>query len=151
MKQKIDEFELVLNKLEVIFSTDSVMDLEIKRTAASWSKKEVLGHLIDSAINNLQRFTEIRYAEKPYHIRPYNQDELVKANEYQNKNNQDLFTLLIALNKHIVYLIRNQTEATLSCQIVLPNQKTADLKFVIEDYINHFYHHLNQIDNELNP
>jgi len=146
MKQRIDEFELVLNKLDVLFAANAIVDFETKQTAASWSKKEILGHLIDSAINNLQRFTEIQYSEKPYRIRSYNQDELVKANDYQNKNIQDLFNLLITLNWHIVYLIKNQSEETLKYEIILPNQTVTDLRFVMEDYIDHFYHHLNQIN-----
>jgi DinB family protein len=146
MKQKIDEFELLLNKLETLLSTNPIADFEAKRTEDSWSKKEILGHLTDSAINNLQRFTEIQYSEKPYHIRPYQQAELVKANDYQNKSNKDLFNLLIALNRHIIYLIKNQTDESLKYQVVLPNQATTDLKFVIEDYIGHFHHHLNQLD-----
>lgn len=146
MKQRIDEFELVLNRLEATFDANTIVEFEIKHTVSSWSKKEIIGHLIDSAINNLQRFTEIQYAEKPYEIRPYNQDELVKANDYQHKNNQDLFDLLIALNRQIVYVMKNQNQESLKYQIVLPTQTVTDLQFVMEDYIGHFNHHLDQIN-----
>lgn len=143
MKQKINTFEIVLNGLEN--SILAIADLDSKPAETSWSKKEILGHLIDSAIHNLQRFTEIQYAERPYIIRPYNQDELVKANNYRDKKVQDLLNLLIALNKHIIYLINQQTGETLNYSIVLPDKTVTDLKFVIEDYFEHFYHHLNQI------
>lgn len=143
MKEKIDAFEIVLAGLKN--SLLAISDIEIKVTESSWSKKEILGHLVDSAINNLQRFTEIQNADKPYYIRPYNQDELVKANFYQHKNTQDLVTLLIALNRHIIYLVKNQTALTLKYPIVLPNQTVTDLEFVIDDYFEHFFHHLNQI------
>lgn len=146
MKQRIDAFALELDKLEAL-SPNSISDFDFKPNATSWSKKEILGHLVDSAINNLIRFTEIQYTEKPYRIRPYNQDELVKANDYQNKDNQDLLDLLVVLNRHIVYLIQNQTEETLKSSVILPNQEMADLKFIIEDYLDHFYHHLSQIRN----
>lgn len=146
MEQRINEFILVLNKLNVLASTNSTRNFEIKPSETKWSKKEILGHLIDSAINNLQRFTEIQYAEKPFTIRMYPQDELVKANDYQNKNILDLLHLLIELNKHIVYLINNQTEETLKYEIILPNQAIKNLQWLIEDYFNHFYHHIKQID-----
>ena len=149
MKQKIAEFESLLNALENVFP---IPDFEWKPTETAWSKKEIFGHLIDSAVNNLQRFTEIQYAEKPYAVRPYNQDELVKANDYQNKNSQDLLRLLMALNKHIVDVMKNQTEDTLKYQILLPNKTTTDLKFLMNDYMEHFYHHLNQINQHgVNP
>jgi hypothetical protein len=146
MEQRINEFMLVLNKLNVLSSTNYFRDFELKSSETKWSKKEILGHLIDSAINNLQRFTEIQYAEKPFTIRTYPQDELVKANDYQNKNILDLLHLLIELNKHIVYLINNQTEETLKYEIILPNQAIKNLQWLIEDYFNHFYHHIKQID-----
>jgi hypothetical protein len=146
MEQRINEFMLVLNKLNVLASTNSTRNFEIKPSETKWSKKEILGHLIDSAINNLQRFTEIQYAEKPFTIRTYPQDDLVKANDYQNKNILDLFHLLIELNKHIVYLVNNQTEETLKYEIILPNQAIKNLQWLIEDYFNHFYHHIKQID-----
>ena len=49
-----------------------------------WSKQEILGHLIDSAINNLKRFTEIQFLPQPYTVISYKQNELVIANDYQN-------------------------------------------------------------------
>ncbi|WP_445454681.1 DinB family protein [Flavobacterium sp. 25HG05S-40] len=143
MKQKINAFEIVLAGLEN--SLLAITDLETKPSETSWSKKEILGHLIDSAVNNLQRFTEIQYVEKPYIIRPYDQNKLVKANNYQDKEVSDLLNLLTALNKHILYVVSNQTEGILHYQIVLPNKTVTDLKFVIEDYFEHFYHHLNKI------
>lgn len=142
MINKIDEFESFLNNQ---FNAEAIADFDAKPSETRWSKKEILGHLVDSAINNLQRFTEIQYHEKPYQIRSYNQDELVKANAYQNKDTQELFRLLTALNRQIVYLVKNQTESTLKYEVILPNQTKTDLKFIIEDYFDHFYHHLNQI------
>ena len=143
MKQKINAFEIVIDGLRN--SLLSITDFETKPSETSWSKKEILGHLIDSAVNNLQRFTEIQYVEKPYIIRPYDQNKLVKANNYQDKEVSDLLNLLTALNKHILYVVSNQTEGILHYQIVVPNKTVTDLKFVIDDYFEHFYHHLNQI------
>ncbi len=97
------------------------------------------------AINNLQRFTEIQYAEKPYKIRPYNQDALVKYNDYQNKNNQNLFDLWLHLNRHILEIIKNQTDKTLAYQLILPNGTLTNLQFLIEDYIEHLFYHVSQI------
>lgn len=142
------EFEVQLNRFEELFLSDLPSDFEIKTDENVWSKKEIIGHLIDSALNNLKRFTEIQYFEKPYIVLPYNQDELVKANNYQQKNTADLFRLLIALNRQIVFLMKNQTEQSLKYKVVLPNQNEADLHFLMVDYIAHFYHHLKQIDSK---
>jgi len=148
MNEKIEEFDLLLNRLAVLYSTNSIKDFEVKPAENKWSKKEILGHLIDSAINNIQRFTEIQYFEKPYQIRQYNPDELVKANDYQNKNNQELYDLWINLNKHISHIAKNQTPETLQYQLILPNGELSDLEFLINDYFDHFYYHINQINAE---
>ena len=52
-----------------------------------------MGHLVDSGINNLQRFVEIQYAAKPYPIRKYEQDALVEANLYQNSDINEILHL----------------------------------------------------------
>ena len=142
MKDKILKFEFLLDNLTL----QSITDFEVKIDVNKWSKKEILGHLIDSAINNLQRFTEIQYAEKPYKTRPYNQDALVKYNDYQNKNNQNLFDLWLHLNRHILEIIKNQTDKTLAYQLILPNGKLNNLQFLIEDYIEHLFYHVSQIN-----
>jgi hypothetical protein len=146
MEEKINEFELFLNQITIEFFIEEIPDFDHKIAETKWSKKEILGHLIDSGSNNLQRFTEIQFLEKPYKIRPYNQDELVKANNYQNKNSQDLLELWLKLNLQILHVIKNQTQETLTYQIQLPNGNFSDFKFLIEDYFNHFYYHLKQIN-----
>jgi hypothetical protein len=40
-------------------------NLSMTLNPKKWSKKQILGHLVDSGINNLQRFTEIQFEEKP--------------------------------------------------------------------------------------
>jgi|SRR6218665_608236 len=142
----MDTFEVLLESIEDSFLSDLPDDFEFKSSENSWSKKEIIGHLIDSALNNLKRFTEIQYFEKPYNVIAYNQDELVKANNYQQKNTADLLELLIALNRQIIFLMKNQTEESLKYKIVLPNQQEADLHFLMEDYIEHFYHHFKQLN-----
>jgi hypothetical protein len=142
MKDKILKFEFLLGNLTL----QSITDFDVKIDTNKWSKKEILGHLIDSGINNLQRFTEIQYSEKPYKIRPYNQDTLVKYNDYQNKNSQNLFDLWLHLNRHILEIIKNQTDNTLEYQLILPNGTLTNLQFLIEDYIDHLFYHVSQIN-----
>lgn len=146
MKDKINAFELLLNEIEVFSSTNSIDAFEVKITQDKWSKKEILGHLIDSALNNIQRFTEIQFAEKPYQIRSYNQNALVIANKYQNKDNQELFNLWLQVNNHILYLLKNQTQETLALELILTNGEKRNLAFLMEDYLDHFYHHIKQIN-----
>ena len=64
-------------------------------------EKEILGHLIDSGINNLQRFTKIKFEDKPYIIRKYKRNELVKANDYQNAQTNEIIKFCLSINNRI--------------------------------------------------
>lgn len=123
----------------------SELEMSQKVTAEKWSKKEILGHLIDSGINNLQRFTEIQFEEQPYRIRSYNQNELVKANNYQNTKTSDIVAFWNTINRQILNLIQKQTESTLSYKIKLENDTISDLRFLMQDYVAHLEHNLKQI------
>ena len=126
-------------------SQASEQELNFKTTPNKWSKKEILGHLIDSGIHNLQRLTEIQYETKPYRIRNYKQNKLVSANKYQKAVLKELISFWWSLNKRIHFLISKQTKKTLNYKIELENDNLSDLKFLITDYVDHLEHHLNQI------
>jgi len=141
---------LIQNGLEYIRLADELA-LSQKTSPEKWSKKEILGHLIDSAINNLQRFTEVQLAPKPYQIRSYRQVELVIANNYQSASVKELTILWQAVNRRIQQVILLQTELTLAFPIILGNGDSADLAFLIRDYVDHLDHHLHQIFDPLYP
>ncbi|TGV01912.1 DinB family protein [Flavivirga rizhaonensis] len=146
MNKTVNKLEALIKKgLEYILQS-SELELAQKSSPEKWSKKEILGHLIDSGINNLQRFTEIQYENKPYKIRRYEQDKLVKANDYQNAESKEIADFWFAINTRIMCLISQQTEETLNYKIKIDDSSnTSDLRFLIQDYVNHLEHHLNQI------
>lgn len=146
MEEKVNSFESFLNRINIDFFIKEISDFENKIAENKWSKKEILGHLIDSCMNNLKRITEIQYHEKPYKIIPYNQDALVKANNYQNKNSQELFELWLQLNFQILHVIKSQRKENLAFQLILSNGINSNLEFLIEDYIDHFDYHIKQIN-----
>ena len=123
----------------------SEADLMYKSSTETWSKKEILGHLIDSGVVNLQRFTNIQFKPKPFIIRSYAQNDLVEFNDYQRSDIKELLNLWKAINQRIIHLISLQTEQTLNFEVILVNGNRADLKFLIEDYAKHLEHHLDQI------
>ncbi len=88
MEETTNRLESLIKRGLEYISQSSDLELAQKISPEKWSKKEILGHLIDSGINNLQRFTEIQYEKKLYKIRKYEQDVLVKANDYQNANSK---------------------------------------------------------------
>ncbi len=140
-----------LNKLEELIKSGSKYientssDLRCKSSLIKWSKQEILGHLIDSGINNLQRFTEIQFKDKPYRIKSYNQNELVKANDYQNAKREEILCFWVSINRQIIYVIKQQTKDTLNYKIKLETNEVHNLRFLIIDYVKHLEYHLKQI------
>ena len=120
-------------------------DWEQKPAPRKWSKKEILGHLVDSARNNLKRFTEINYFQSPYLVMDYSQDELVLANQYQNESLAAIRAMWLSLNRHIAYLMENQSADALNKPVLLPDGTETNLKWLMEDYIVHLLHHKAQI------
>ncbi|PBI85102.1 DinB superfamily protein [Flavobacterium sp. ACN2] len=144
MESVILKFEQLLNENVNYIPTIQNETLDAKNPG-KWSKKEVLGHLVDSAIHNLVRFTEINYSEKPYRHRPYNQIELVNLNQYQKTDIKELTQLWFSLNNQIVRIMKSVDKNTLDYKIILSDESVIDLRFLMTDYVEHLEHHINQI------
>lgn len=113
----------------------------VKPLPNKWSKKEIIGHLIDSAQNNIRRFIVAQYEENPLII--YKQDNWVSINNYQSYSLNDLIQLWYLLNKQICSVLNNSSEEMLqrSCQ----TQSSHSIEWLARDYIKHLKHHLHQI------
>ncbi|GAA4271439.1 DinB family protein [Aquimarina gracilis] len=145
MKDLLEKLEkLIVKGRQTIIEMDGEI-LEYKESEMKWSKKEILGHLIDSAINNLQRFCEVQFIPEPYEIRKYNQNELVKVNLYQELDIETLLTLWISLNQQIVVVTSNIDKKTLDHSIKLDGNVDKTVRWLVVDYIDHMEHHMKQI------
>jgi hypothetical protein len=115
--------------------------------AGKWSRQEILGHLIDSAVNNLKRFTDIQFLPQPYQIQTYNQEELVIVNNYNKLPLEHLLGVWEALNRQIMFVVENIPAEKLAYK-VNPNygdNEMRTLEWIIADYVAHLEHHLIQV------
>jgi len=112
-----------------------------------WSKKQVLGHLIDSAINNLKRFTDIQFSPQPYIVQAYQQNELMAVNNYQELPLAHLLQLWQSLNQQVVFIVENipaeKMHFAVNSQYNSNEMKT--LAWIICDYVAHMEHHWKQV------
>ena len=113
----------------------------IKPAANKWSKKEILGHLIDSAQNNIRRFIVSQYEDKPKII--YNQDKWVEINHWQDYAMKDLITLWHLLNKQICFILKNTNDEV--SQRLSETGSVHSIDWLATDYIKHLQHHLHQV------
>jgi hypothetical protein len=109
-----------------------------------WSKKEILGHLIDSAANNHQRFVRTRFVPR-LEIDGYEQERWVAAQNYAGEPWPDLVNLWLLFNRHLVHVLRNTPEDVLEHECSIGGKAPMTLAALAEDYVRHMEQHLEQI------
>jgi hypothetical protein len=116
----------------------------MKRTPDTWSKKEILGHLIDSASNNHQRF--VRAAQNiAVDFPTYNQNRWVEVQRYSEMNWVDLVEFFSLYNLHLCRVIDSLPAEALNNPCNIGKENPVTLDFVVEDYLRHLEHHIRQI------
>ncbi|NJD22182.1 MAG: DinB family protein [Melioribacter sp.] len=126
-----------------------------KPSPEKWSSKEILGHLIDSSVNNMIRFVKGQFKNDLVFC-GYDQNKWVEVQNYQNAEWNFLIDLWKMNNLQIVRLIKLIPNDVLKRSTTnhnydqiawkeLSKNESATLEYLIEDYIGHMKHHLNRI------
>jgi hypothetical protein len=155
MTDYIDDLRSTVERAAAVLLT--VDDARAARRPApgKWSAKEIVGHLVDSAANNHQRFVRAQLQDDL--IFPgYAQEEWVAVQRYQEASWPDLVTLWRAYNQHIATVMATTPDAVrlrerprhnlheLAWQ-PLPADRPATLDYFMRDYVGHLHLHLDQI------
>jgi DinB family protein len=132
-------------------------DGETSRVPApgKWSKKEIIGHLIDSAANNHARFVRAQRSSDLV-FEGYDQDEWVRVQRYRERRWADLVQLWQQYNHHIAFVMAATDESTLTQPRIrhsldtiafktVPAEQPVTLEYLMRDYVDHLEHHLRQI------
>ena len=137
------ELEKLVNEFLPLLHLLSPDELSYKPSPVKWSKKELIGHLIDSAQNNSRRFIVSQYEENPVII--YNQDKWVGINNYQTWHAQNLIQLWYLLNNQIIIILKNiPAEAS---HRICTTGASYTIEWLAEDYIKHLRYHMHQVLN----
>jgi hypothetical protein len=121
-------------------------DWNYKAGPDKWTKKEIIGHLIDSAQINLQRFVRSTYTEN---IKvTYDQVAWVEAQRYGHADIEELLELWRLLNRQIVRVLENYPAERLQVQCDTGKNTSSfhSVEYLARDYVNHLHHHLNAIE-----
>jgi len=114
------------------------------RGAGKWVAKEILGHLIDSAANNHQRFVRAPLAD-PFVWPGYAQNGWVAAHGYRDRRWAELVDLWTALNRHLACVIESVPASALPIRCRIGDDEPVTLEWLMRDYLRHLRHHLAQI------
>lgn len=141
------DIETVTEKARKKFQSLSEDVVHKRPTPIDWSAKEVIGHLIDSASNNHQRFVRLQITDGL--IFPeygHDNEAWVKIQKYQETSWDDLLDLWQGLNHHIARIIRNVNETCIDHIWVMDEDKYITLGELMVDYLRHIKDHIVQIE-----
>jgi hypothetical protein len=109
-----------------------------------WSRRQVIGHLIDSASNNHQRFVRAMLADA-LTFPGYDQAGNVRVQAVQDVDWELLVSLWASYNRYLAHVIGQLPEGKLDMHCTIGNGEPVTLRFVAEDYVVHLLHHLEQV------
>jgi hypothetical protein len=140
----IQELIIVVHAYGEKMAAISDENFSAKPLPTKWSKIEVLGHLVDSAQNNLRRFICCQYEHPPQLIR-YDQDFWVLANRYSESSKEDMIRLWTLLNQRIASVLKAMPETNYGKLCPTAYNGHRSVEWFANDYNKHLKHHLNQI------
>ena len=114
------------------------------RGAGKWVAKEILGHLIDSAANNHQRFVRARMVD-PLIFPGYDQNAWVTTHGYATRPWSELVDVWAAYNAQVAQVISSTSLGRGEVQCVIGDNGAVTLEWLMQDYVRHMKHHLAQI------
>ena len=133
----------------------SEQDSTRPRAPGKWSPREEIGHLIDSASINQQRFVRVQFQDDLV-FAGYRQDDWVRVQRYRDAPWADLVTLWRALNLHLARVMAAVPESVRTRAHRRHNlneiafravaaEEPATLDYFMADYVDHMKHHLRQL------
>jgi len=144
MKNIARELRVTVDEVSRVLSRMKDGDASKKDRAEEWSKKEILGHLIDSAANNHQRFVRAAYCAAR-EFPAYNQNEWVLIQRYHESDWANLIALWSAYNRHLSHVIERIPEEAWSSPCNIGRGEQVPLELVVKDYLRHLRHHVTDI------
>ena len=141
MKETIKQLKQIIADYKPKLENLSPAVFAAKPLPNKWSKKEELGHLVDSAQSNIRRFVVGQYEEQPYIV--YDQERWVKLSDYQNYNSQDLIELWALINKHMCVILANTSPE--AAKRIVKTQDLHSIEWLAADYNKHLLHHLHHL------
>lgn len=151
----IDRFERTVDGSAARMLALSDAQAAAPRAPGKWSRKEIVGHLIDSAVHNHWRFVRGQLQDD-FVFPEYDQDEWVRTQRYRDESWSELVEAWRAYNRRIGRIMRLVTDGDLRRPRLrhnfekiefeaLPPGAPATLEYMMRDYIAHLEHHLRQI------
>ena len=151
----LEEFRKTIEHSSERLLSISEEQSKIARAEGKWSRKQIIGHLIDSAANNHQRFVRAQFTD--HMVFPgYEQEAWVEVQHYNDEPWTQLVQLWRLYNLHLLHVMINTPDAVRSqsrgshtldriAWQTVSQREPATLEYFMRDYVAHLQHHLNQV------
>jgi hypothetical protein len=155
MQDYVEDFRSLVERATLSLQALSEEASAQPRAPGKWSPREVIGHLIDSASNNHQRFVRAQFQDDLV-FAGYDQDAWVRVQQYQQASWTELITLWRTFNLHLARVMAATPEVKrlqphhrhnlndIAFHAV-PREQPATLDYFMRDYVAHLKHHLGQV------
>jgi hypothetical protein len=143
IQESINRLTYICQTLPSLLASISDEEFNHKPLPNKWSKKEILGHLIDSATNNHHRFVRGQFETIP--SISYEPNHWNACSFHAKQSTQHLITFWTIYNQQLLFLMQNMPADKLQNICNCGGQENHTLQFIINDYIRHLDHHLKQI------
>jgi hypothetical protein len=155
MQEFLEDFRQTIGAASEQLMQISAEQSQLPRAAGKWSPKEIIGHLIDSASNNHQRFVRAQFSDDLI-FAGYEQEGWVRVQNYQGEPWSELVQLWKLYNQHILHLMSLIPEETCLklrykhnlhqiASDTLTEDEPVTLDWFMRDYVDHMKKHLKQI------
>jgi len=133
----------ILDTVPALLRSFSEEEFSAIPAPGKWSKKQIIGHLIDSATNNHHRFVRAQFDDHPVIL--YNQEKWNDHSYYQSMSQEHVISFWEKYNRHMVELTQRIPPELLSRECRMSDDQTYSIGWLFEDYVRHLEHHLRQI------
>lgn len=154
-REFLNGFRHTLDSAATDLKQISEQQSSIPRSDGKWSSKEIIGHLIDSAANNHQRFVQAQFTDDLV-FSGYEQEQWVASQRYQQRPWSELIQLWHLYNQHILHImevtpadVRKKLRQKHNLHVIASDTISEDepvtLDYFMRDYVEHMKKHLQQI------
>lgn len=140
-----DQLPIYLDQIASAKENFSAAEWTSKPSPEKWSRQEIMGHLVDSAMHNLKRFYDIKHQVGDYQVVRYPQNELVQLRKYNSGDWSSIFNSLKFLNLEIHNSVSQMGAEDLVKVVIDPDGGVHTAEWLFRDYVAHFEHHIKQI------
>jgi hypothetical protein len=143
IQQSIERLDYLCGRIPDILRQIPDDAFSHKPAPEKWSKKEIIGHLIDSAANNHQRFIRIQFENEPKIT--YDQEKWNLYGYYNQLDKEHVIGFWEKYNLHLLEIIKRIPPHNLNLTGLTGGDEKLSLGWLIEDYVKHMEHHLKQV------